>query len=850
MAGIFAQVWRSWRRSSQPSGPRRRQRRTAGASDSRARLLLEALEERVTPSAWLTADRSNYTAGATAVLDAGGFQPGATVQFQVEHTDGSSQYQAWSVSDGGAGDLDGVSDGHVQTTWTVSPAEPAGTRLSVSAVVTSGDGKQEAAFATFTVGATASPAVVTLDKADYHAGETAVVTGAGFVPGETVNLQVVHSDTLQPAAGANPWSVVAGADGSFNTTWYVNPVDSVGASFTLNATGSAGDSAGASFVDGTELVNNGSFETGNFSGWTQSGNLGFTSVSTLNPHSGNFAARMGPVGADGSLSQNLSTVAGTQYTVSWWLENEGGPTNDFRAVWDGTTIFSATNMGAFDYKQFSFTVTAANNGSTLQFFFRQDPSFLDLDDVSVQGLAGTQTTIVSSANSTTYGQAVTFTATTATFPYPVPAGLPTGTVQFQIDGNNFGSPVALVGGSATSAPISTIGAGSHSVTAVFDGGTSFGGSSASLTQTVGPKHVTGSFTAANKVYDGTTAATVLTSTVNGAITGDDVTLTGAANFSDKNVGTGKTVTLSGAGLGGAAAGNYVLDLPVATTTADITKRPASVTPDDASKTFGEPDPTLTGTLTNFVAADGITATYSRTPGETVAGSPYDITAVLSPDAALSNYDITYNVAAFTILKATPTVTVVGGNFVYDEQAHPATGSVTGVGGANLGTPTFTYSFVDADGNVVVLSGPPVEPGYYTVTASFAGNANYNPASATAAITIAFEVRTLTDLSKALHSGRTIPIKLELTDAAGNNVSSSDIDLTAIRLTLVNADGTQTQVTLQASGNSNPDDLFRYDASLGGYIFNLSTKGLAAGTYNFYWTAEGDPTEHSLSFTLS
>jgi hypothetical protein len=33
-----------------------------------------------------------------------------------------------------------------------------------------------------------------------------------------------------------------------------------------------------------------------------------------------------------------------------------------------------------------------------------------------------------------------------------------------------------------------------------------------------------------------------------------------------------------------------------------------------------------------------------------------------------------------------------------------------------------------------------------------------------------------------------------------------------------------------SGNANPDYQFRYDAKLGGYIFNLSTRGLAPGRY--------------------
>ena len=47
-----------------------------------------------------------------------------------------------------------------------------------------------------------------------------------------------------------------------------------------------------------------------------------------------------------------------------------------------------------------------------------------------------------------------------------------------------------------------------------------------------------------------------------------------------------------------------------------------MTPNAASKTYGTADPALTGTLSGFLAADGVTAVYSRTAGETVAGGPY------------------------------------------------------------------------------------------------------------------------------------------------------------------------------------------------------------------------------------
>jgi len=198
-------------------------------------------------------------------------------------------------------------------------------------------------------------------------------------------------------------------------------------------------------------------------------------------------------------------------------------------------------------------------------------------------------------------------------------------------------------------------------------------------------------------------------------------------------------------------------------------------------------------------------------------------------------------------KATPSVTVIGGSFVYDGEAHPAAGSVHGVNGESLGNPTFSYSYIDDNDNIVIIATAPVDPGYYTVTARFAGSDNYRNVSATATISIVYEVRLLTDLSRAFNAGRIIPIKIQLFDAFGHNLSSSSLTVAALSLTRVNLDGTRTQVPLQGSGNTG--NLFRYDDTMKGYIFNLSTRGLSAGTYEFSWMIEGDPMERKLKIAL-
>lgn len=102
----------------------------------------------------------------------------------------------------------------------------------------------------------------------------------------------------------------------------------------------------------------------------------------------------------------------------------------------------------------------------------------------------------------------------------------------------------------------------------------------SKTFQITPKALTVSGVAAsNKVYDGTTTATI-TASLQGVADGDSVQLTTpAADFDTKDAGTGKAVTIAAGGsftISGADAGNYTLTQPtVSGLTADIT--PATLT---------------------------------------------------------------------------------------------------------------------------------------------------------------------------------------------------------------------------------------------------------------------------------
>src|SRR5439155_16808298 len=93
--------------------------------------------------------------------------------------------------------------------------------------------------------------------------------------------------------------------------------------------------------------------------------------------------------------------------------------------------------------------------------------------------------------------------------------------------------------------------------------------------------------------------------------------------------------------------NY--DITYNTASFDITKKAASVTPAAAQhKTYGDADPALSGSTSGFLAADGVTASYSRTAGGAVGS--YTITATLAPAGAEENRDVNENTASFGITK--------------------------------------------------------------------------------------------------------------------------------------------------------------------------------------------------------
>jgi hypothetical protein len=132
-----------------------------------------------------------------------------------------------------------------------------------------------------------------------------------------------------------------------------------------------------------QLVNGG-FETGSFSGWTQTGDTSFSGVDPLAAQSGGFGAFFGP-SVIGGISQSFATVAGSVYQVRFGLAlNDPAQPNSFSWTWNGVAQSPAlVNSPAFDFTNFSAVVAATGATSTIAFSFLDPQAFYFLDNVSV-----------------------------------------------------------------------------------------------------------------------------------------------------------------------------------------------------------------------------------------------------------------------------------------------------------------------------------------------------------------------------------------------------------------------------------------------------------------------------------
>ena len=142
------------------------------------------------------------------------------------------------------------------------------------------------------------------------------------------------------------------------------------------------------------------FETGDFTGWTLSGNdvpgelgnlygvEGVDPFDGISPNSGNYQAYIADLVANATtLSQTIGTVAGDAYQVSFYLAQDTAIvapySNEFAASFGGDTLVSESAMAVQGYTYYSFSVDATSPSSTLSLTLGNDLGEYLLDDVSV-----------------------------------------------------------------------------------------------------------------------------------------------------------------------------------------------------------------------------------------------------------------------------------------------------------------------------------------------------------------------------------------------------------------------------------------------------------------------------------
>jgi hypothetical protein len=296
------------------------------------------------------------------------------------------------------------------------------------------------------------------------------------------------------------------------------------------------------------------------------------------------------------------------------------------------------------------------------------------------------TSVVSSANPDVYGQAVTLTATVSGGPL---AGTLTGTVTFY-DGATALATVALSGGSAAFTA-SGLSAGNHNITVSYSGDAYFDASASStLAQTVAPATLTVTANNASAAYG--QPIPTFTDAITGFVNGDNASVvSGSAKLTTtatagNGVGTYTITALKGS----LSAANYTF----AFTNGSLTITPAllTVTANDASKVYGQPNPVFGDAITGFVNGDSanvVSGSASLTSTAT-AGSGVGAYTIAATRGALSaaNYTFAFGNGTLTVTPAILTITVNNASKAYG-QPNPSfnvayAGFVNGDGPSALG----------------------------------------------------------------------------------------------------------------------------------------------------------------------
>ncbi|HET7691029.1 MAG TPA: YDG domain-containing protein [Nocardioidaceae bacterium] len=647
----------------------------------------------------IASDQADYPPGATVVLSGGGWQPGEAVHVYVNDDDN----RTWERhSDVVADETGMITDTFSLPNWFVANYRVTATGSVSGEVVTT--------FTDANVSLTISPGgvPVTITVKKFNANEvcptdpkantsTVTVTGgptnvggggslATFTAPQNVTANGVQYSfarwtngstqysTLETpcvsAAPASDTSLVAVYEPSAKATSTAlasnNNASTYGQSVTFTATvtstpSNPSSSGTVTFKDGATTLCNAVALTGN---------TATCSTATLTAATHPITATYNP--GTGFLTSTSNTVN--------QVVNKKSITGSFTAhnkAYDGNTsatIASRSLSGVVGTDAVNlvggtatFDTDSVGTGKTVT------GSGFSISGAAADNYTLASSTLTTTANITELSLSVDFTASNKVYDGNRSATILTRTITAGLLAND---DVAVTGGeaafdSSNAGTTKTITAEGFTLTGADAGNYSIG-SIDTATADITPKPITGSFTANNKPYDGNTSATVLTRTLTGVVGNDAVSLDGgAAAFDTKAVGTGKTVTLTGATLSGAAAGNYTLT-EVGTTTADITAAGVTVSFTAGNKVYnGNAVATITGrSVSGVLGSDVVTVS-----GGSASFDDKNVGAGKAVTASASGFTLggadggNYTIIAVNPTTADITALHITGSFTADDKVY-------------------------------------------------------------------------------------------------------------------------------------------------------------------------------------
>ena len=122
--------------------------------------------------------------------------------------------------------------------------------------------------------------------------------------------------------------------------------------------------------------------------------------------------------------------------------------------------------------------------------------------------------------------------------------------------------------------------------------------------------------------------------------------------------------------------------------------PLTAAAENATRVYGDPNPTFTGTITGAKNGDVFTASFTSVADPTSPVGTYPITATLSgAPTVISNYTVTANSGTLTITPAALSVTAANASRLYGDANPALCGTITGIKNADNITATYASAAV-------------------------------------------------------------------------------------------------------------------------------------------------------------